>query len=121
MALTAAAIRNAKGRDKPYKLTDSDGLFLYVAPNGGRELPPHGQAEDAGVGVYPDTGLAEAREKREAARKVLASGCDPAEQIKLERIAAAVAASNSFKAVADEWLAKVECEGRSAVTMKKLR
>jgi hypothetical protein len=36
MALTAAAIKNAKGRTKPYKLTDSDGLFLYVTPNGGR-------------------------------------------------------------------------------------
>ena len=35
MALTAAAIKNAKGREKPYKLTDSDGLFLYVTPNGG--------------------------------------------------------------------------------------
>ncbi|EQB31336.1 hypothetical protein [Sphingobium ummariense] len=44
----------------------------------------------------------------------------PAQKIKLDRIAATVAASNSFKAVADEWL-KVEREGRSGVTMKKLR
>ena len=36
MALSAAAIKNAKGRTKPYKLTDGDGLFLYVAPSGGR-------------------------------------------------------------------------------------
>lgn len=36
MALTAPAIKNAKGKAKPYKLTDSDGLFLYAAPNGGR-------------------------------------------------------------------------------------
>ena len=36
MALTAVAIKHAKGREKPYKLTDSDGLFLYVSPNGGR-------------------------------------------------------------------------------------
>lgn len=40
MALTAAAIKNAKGRVKPYKLTDSDGLFLYVTPNGGRYWTP---------------------------------------------------------------------------------
>lgn len=52
---------------------------------------------------------------------MLARGDDPAVQIKLERIAATVAASNSFKTVADEWLTKAEKEGRSAVTMKKLR
>src|SRR3546814_1948908 len=72
-------------------------------------------------GVYPDTGLAEAREQRDAARKLLARGDDPAEQIKLEKIAAAVAASNSFQAVAAEWLVKVGREGCSAGTMKKLR
>jgi integrase len=125
MALTAVSIKNAKGRAKPYKLTDGDGLFLYVTPNGGRYWRMNyrhiGKQKTLAFGVYPDTGLAEAREQRDAARKVLARGCDPAEQIKLERIAAAVAASNSFKAVADEWLVKVECEGRSAVTMKKLR
>jgi integrase len=123
--LTALAIKNAKGRAKPYKLTDSDGLFLYVTPNGGRYWRMNyrhlGKQKTLAFGVYPDTGLAEAREQRDAARKVLARGDDPSEKIKLEKIAAAVAASNSFKAVADEWLAKVEREGRSGVTMKKLR
>jgi integrase len=125
MALTAVSIKNAKGRKKPYKLTDGDGLFLYVTPNGGRywrmNYRHHGKQKTLAFGVYPDTSLADAREQRDAARKVLAKGNDPAEQIKLEKIAAAVAASNSFKAVADEWLVKVECEGCSAVTMKKLR
>jgi integrase len=125
MALTAVAIKNAKGRDKPYKLTDSDGLYLLVSPNGSRYWRMNyrhlGKQKTLAFGVWPDTGLAEAREQREATRKVLARGGDPAEQIKLERIAATVAASNSFKAVADEWLVKVEREGRSAVTMKKLR
>lgn len=80
-----------------------------------------GKQKTLAFGVWPDTGLADAREQRDAARKVLARGEDPGEKIKLERIAASVAASNSFKAVADEWLVKVEKEGRSAVTMKKLR
>jgi len=53
--------------------------------------------------------------------KLLARNCDPAEHIKLERIAASVAASNSFKAVADEWLEKAEREGRAPTMMKKLR
>ncbi|WP_288287819.1 integrase arm-type DNA-binding domain-containing protein, partial [uncultured Sphingobium sp.] len=125
MALTAAAIKNAKGKAKPYKLTDSDGLFLYVTPNGGRYWRMNyrhlGKQKTLAFGVYPDIGLADAREQRDAARKVLAKGDDPAEKIRLDRIAATVAASNSFKAVADEWLVKVEREGRSSVTMKKLR
>ncbi|API59647.1 integrase [Tardibacter chloracetimidivorans] len=125
MALTAVAIRNAKGRAKPYKLSDSDGLYLLVSPNGARywrmNYRRFGKQKTLSFGVYPDTGLAEAREQRDAARKVLARGEDPGERIKLDRIAATVAASNSFKAVADEWLEKVEREGRSAVTMKKLR
>jgi len=125
MALTAIAIKNAKGRDKPYKLTDGDGLYLLVSPNGARcwrmNYRHLGKQKTLAFGVWPDTGLADAREQRDAARKVLARGDDPGEQIKLQRIAATVAASNSFKAVADEWLAKAEREGRSVVTMKKLR
>jgi len=125
MALTAVAIKAAKGREKPYKLTDSDGLFLFVTPNGGRYWRMNyrhlGKQKTLAFGVYPDTGLADAREQRDAARKLLARGEDPGERIKLDRIAATVAASNSFKAVADEWLIKVERENRSAATMKKLR
>jgi integrase len=125
MALTALAIKNAKSRAKPYKLADSDGLYLLVTPSGGRcwrmNYRHLGKQKTLAFGTWPDTSLADARERRDAARKVLARGDDPAERIKLERIAATVAASNSFKAVADEWLAKAEKEGRSAVTMKKLR
>lgn len=125
MALSVVAIKAAKGRAKPYKLTDSDGLYLLVAPSGARYWRMNyrhlGKQKTLAFGVWPDTGLADAREQRDAARKVLARGEDPAEKIKLARIAATVAASNSFEAVADEWLAKVEKEGRSAATMKKLR
>jgi len=125
MALTALAIKSAKSRAKPYKLADSDGLYLLVTPSGGRcwrmNYRHLGKQKTLAFGTWPDTSLADARERRDSARKMLARGDDPAEQIKLERIAATVAASNSFKAVADEWLTKAEKEGRSAVTMKKLR
>jgi len=125
MALTALAIKSAKSRAKPYKLADSDGLYLLVTPSGGRcwrmNYRHLGKQKTLAFGTWPDISLADARERRDAARKVLARGDDPAEQIKLDRIAATVAASNSFKAVADEWLTKAEKEGRSAVTMKKLR
>jgi len=125
MALTAIAIKNAKSRAKPYKLADSDGLYLLVTPSGSRcwrmNYRHFGKQKTLAFGTWPDTSLADAREQRDSARKVLARGDDPGEQLKLERIAATVAASNSFKAVADEWLTKAEKEGRSAVTMKKLR
>ncbi len=124
MGLSAVAIKAAKGRDKPFKLTDGDGLYLLVLPSGARYWRMNyrylGKQKTLALGVWPETGLAEARERRDAARKVLADGNDPGEHIKLERIAASVAAANSFKAVADEWLIKVEREGRSVVTMKKL-
>jgi integrase len=125
VALSVVAIKAAKSRDKAYKLSDSDGLYLLVAPSGGRYWRMNyrhlGRQKTLAFGIWPETGLAEARAERDAARKVLARGEDPAERIKLDRIAATVAASNSFKAVADDWLLKVEKEGRSAVTMKKLR
>jgi integrase len=125
MALTAIAIKSAKRRRKPYKLTDGDGLYLAVMPNGSRYWRMNyrflGKQKTLSFGVWPDTGLADARAQRDAARKLLARGGDPGEQIKLDRIAATVAAANSFQAIAEEWLAKAERENRSAVTMKKLR
>jgi hypothetical protein len=125
MALSAVAIRNAKARDKAYKLTDGDGLYLMVMPSGARYWRMNyrflGKQKTLAFGVWPDTGLAEARERRDHARRLIAQGEDPAERVKLDRIAATVAAANSFKAVADEWLVKMESEGRAPITMKKLR
>jgi len=61
MALTAAAIKNAKGREKPYKLTDSDGLFLYVTPNGERYWRMNyrhlGKQKTLAFEVYPTPAL----------------------------------------------------------------
>jgi integrase len=125
MALSVVAIKAAETRDKAYKLSDRDGLYLLVTPAGGRYWRMNyrylGKQKTLAFGVWPDTGLAGARAECDTARKVLARGEDPAERMKRDRIAATVALSNSFKAVADEWLLKLEKEGRSAVTMKKLR
>ena len=64
MALSVAAIKAAKGRGKPYKLTDSDGLYLLVTPAGGRYWQMNyrhlGKQKTLSFGVWPDTGLAEA-------------------------------------------------------------
>jgi integrase len=125
MGLTAVAIKAAKGRDKPYKLTDSDGLHLLVLPSGGRYWRMNyrflGKQKTLALGVWPEVDLADARAKRDDARRVLAKGIDPAEQARLDKIAASVAAANTFQAVADEWIAKIEREDLSPVTLKKIR
>jgi integrase len=125
MGLTAVAIKAAKGRAKPYKLTDSDGLHLLVLPSGGRYWRMNyrflGKQKTLALGVWSEVELADARAKRDEARRLLAKGIDPAEQTKLDKITASVAAANTFQAVADEWLAKIEREDLSPVTLKKNR
>jgi len=125
MSLTVTKIKNAKPASKQYKLTDSDGLYLLCYPTGRFVWRMNyrflGKQKTLSFGRWPDLGLAEARTKRDRARKLLAHGNDPAEQAKLEKIAATVAASNTFKAVADEWVEKRERDGLSKVSLKKIR
>jgi integrase len=125
MGLTAVAIKAAKGRTKEYKMADSDGLYLLVKPNGGRYWRMNyrfrGFQKTLAFGAWPQIALIDARAKRDEARREIARGIDPGEKLKLDRIAAEVAASITFQAVADEWLTKTEQEGLSAVTLKKNR
>ena len=93
MSLTDTAIRKAKPAGKPIKLTDAGGLYLLLQPNGARwwrwdyHRPITGKRNTLSLGTYPDTGLADAREKREAARKQLAAGIDPGENRKATKTA----------------------------------
>ena len=125
MPLTDTAIRNAKAAAKPYKLTDGGGLFLYVAPTGGklwRLKYRHGGREGLlSFGSYPLVGLADARQKRDEAKRQLAEGKSPAVEKKRAAIAARDAASNTFAALAEELIAKREREGLAATTAGKLR
>jgi integrase len=125
MGLTAVAIKAAKGRTKEYKMADSDGLYLLVKPNGGRYWRMNyrfrGFQKTLAFGAWLQIALIDARAKRDEARREITRGIDPGEKLKLDRIAAEVAASITFQAVADEWLTKTEQEGLSAVTLKKNR
>jgi Arm DNA-binding domain len=71
-------------------------------------------------GVWPDVTLADARAKRDAARQLVACGINPGEKAKQGKGAASTAAANTFEAVANEWLAKSERGGLSAVKLKKI-
>ena len=125
MGLSAIAIKATKGRAKPYKLTDSEGLYLLVNHSGQRYWRMNyrhlGKQRTLAFGVWPNIGLSEARERRDEARRALANGADPSSKIKLDRIAVSVAAANTFRAVADEWFGKIKQESLSPVTLKKIR
>src|SRR6202166_476915 len=83
MPLSDTAVRMAKPRPKSYRLSDSNGLYLEVAPSGSRywRLKYHfgGKEKRLALGVYPHVSLADAREWSRQARKLLASGIDPVE------------------------------------------
>lgn len=118
MPLTDTAIRNAKpgitpdGKvtSKPYKIGDAGGLYLEVAPAGGKwwrlKYRFGGKEKRLSLGVYPDVGLKFARERRDEARRLLAEGIDPGEHRKTTKSMKAELAANSFEVVAREWFAK---------------
>lgn len=107
MPLTDAKVRALKPRDKPYRLGDAGGLYVEVATNGSRywrmKYRVAGKEKRLAFGVYPDVSLADAREKRDAAKKILAAGGDPSETKKAEKLAQKLNAENTFEAIAREW------------------
>ncbi len=107
MALTDTTCRNAKPKEKQYKLADSAGMHLLVKPNG-RKYWRHkyrfaGKEKLLALGVYPELSLKEAREKRDAARKLLSEGIDPSEAKKEAKQAQIAETEHTFEAIAREW------------------
>lgn len=124
MALTLFSIQNAKPREKPYKLSDGDGLHLLVTENGKQWRFRYrfaGKENMLALGPFPAISLASARQKRDDARRLIADGKDPSQQKKLDRIAAQTAAANTFGAIAEEYLAKLKDEGKAQSTLDKNR
>jgi integrase len=110
--LTDPACRNAKPKDKPFKLSDEKGMYLEVMPNGSKywrmKYRIAGKEKRLALGVYPDVSLAEARGKRDDARKLHDNGVDPGAAKKEVKQTRKIAAANSFEAIAKEWLAHVK-------------
>lgn len=106
MPLTDAACRNAKAGEKPYKLADEKGMYLLVKSSGKYwrwDYRHAGKRLTMALGVYPEIDLKTARKRRDAGRVQLDDGRDPmAEKVQAKR-SAALAAANSFQAVALEW------------------
>lgn len=110
MPLSDTQIKALKPEPKARKYADEKGLYLFVAPTGGKlwrfKYRFEGKEKLLALGGYPDVGLKAAREKRDEVRKLLAGGIDPGEQRKASKAARADAVGNSFEAVAREWFAK---------------
>jgi integrase len=107
MSLTRLQVEHAKPLAKPYKLFDGKGLYLEVAPTGSRwwrfKYRIGGKEKRLSLGVYPDVGLKEAREKLDDVRKQLAARIDPSEQRKAQKVALIERVENTFEAIAREW------------------
>lgn len=106
--LTDAAIRRAGARTKPYKLADGGGLYLHVQPNGARywrlKYRSRGKEKLLALGVYPGVSLKNARNGRDAAKRLLKEGLDPVTARKEQRRAVEIASANTFERIACEWV-----------------
>lgn len=125
MPLNDTKLRALKPAPSPVKISDGGGLHILVAPSGSKlwrlAYRYDGRQKLLSFGDYPTTSLASARKQREEAKILLAEGIDPSElrrAVKEKRLATV---TNTFGAIADEFLAKVEREGRADVTVSKKR
>ena len=125
MSLSHFDLKNTKPADKPYKISDGGGLFILVQPNGSMlwrmKYQFVGIERLLSFGAYPSVSLADARTKRDEARKLIAAGTDPSVQKKLDRLAAETAARSTFGVVAAEYLANLEAVGSAPTTLKRNR
>jgi integrase len=118
MALTDATIRNARPRQKPYKLSDSHGLFLLIQPSGGKfwrlKYRADGKEQKLSIGPYPQIGLGEARRRRDEARELMVAGKDPVREKQRDRARAKLEAENTFAAITKEYCDKRKRDGQRA-------
>ncbi len=124
MPLTDTAIRNAKPKDKQYKLSDERGLYLLVLKSGKYfrfDYRFFGKRKTMALGVYPDTSLSDAREKRDKARKLLAKDVDPSQHKQKKKAAMKEKTKNNFEAIAWEWIKKQKTKWSEGHTYRVTR
>lgn len=127
MPLSDIAIKKLKPGEKPVKVSDERGLYLLVNPTGSKlwrwKFRFDSKEKVMPLGQYPDVSLAQAREARESARKLLAAGVDPMAHRKAQKVARQFAVENSFAAVARTWWAgwkAARSENHVASVMRRL-
>ena len=114
MKLTDIFVKRKQGNGKAQKYADGGGLFLYITPKGTKSWRMAyrylGKHKLLVIGPYPTIGLKEARERREAAKKLLLDNIDPSTAKREAKYTAAEAVKNSFEAVAREWIDKYSAD-----------
>lgn len=127
MPLTDLKIKQAKPKEKSYKIADERGLYIEISPAGGKwwrlKYRIDGKEKRLSLGVYPDVSLATARERRDDARKLIANGIDPSSHRKATKLARVESKANSFEVVAREWFDKwkaTKAEGHSEKVIRRL-
>ena len=123
MALKDLEIRALKAQDRIYKRADERGLYIEVHPSGSKlwrvKYAFHGKDKRLALDRYPEVGLAEARQKRDEARKKVREGIDPVAERKRAKLLAVYEAANTFGEVAEEYIKKIIAEGRADTTISK--
>ena len=108
MPLSDTSVRNAKPASKAVRMFDGGGLYLEVSPAGGKlwrlKYRFDGKEKRLALGIYPDVGLKDARDRRDLARKLLADGIDPGQHRKATKATREALAGNSFEIICREWL-----------------
>ena len=101
--LTDTKLKNLKPKDKPYKLGDSNGLFIYITKNGTKywrqKYRFNGKEKLLSHGQYPFVSLKDARNLRDSARQLLSDGLDPSQAKKIDKLGK----KNTFEAIARTW------------------
>jgi len=127
MALSHTAVQTARPKDKRYKLYDEKGLFLLVTPNGGKwwrfKYRYENKEQLLSLGIYPEVSLKEARERRDRAREEVAMGVNSSVTRKTEVVLQVKAVTDTFEAVAREWVvnrAALWAESHSSKIVRRL-
>lgn len=125
MAITDTFIKSIKSSDKTTRYSDGGGLYLQVTPRGSRlwrmAFRFLNKQKTLAFGKYPDVKLAEARQKRDQAKTLIAKGVDPSDVARQEKQRKRIQSENTFGAIATEFLIKLEKEGKADTTLKKKR
>lgn len=107
MALTNTQVKQAKSKEKNYKISDEREMYLEVNTKGRKywrlKYRFGGKEKRLALGVYPETTLKEARNKRDTARKQLENGVDPSELRRQKKAQQMLSEENSFEAIGCEW------------------
>lgn len=125
MSLSDFACKNAKAKDKPYRLTDGDGLYLLVRNNGSKLWQlRYRYLEKENIlsfGKYPLVSLLDARGKRDDAKRLLIAGINPSTKRKEEKTAAITEARTTFGLIAEEYVTRMEERDAAGATVAKTK